>query len=395
MTGWCESAHQSSGLTGSVVRYIDCQAQTLGSAPYHALAAPGSTLSVVLTGFLTIFIALIGYNLLLGRSLTVRSGVLAALHVGAVFALATSWPVYSTLVYDVVIDGPAQITADIGRPAGIPGSDGSLLQRVDLADGALAQLAIEGVGIGIRDDIPPPPFSGFNAFALGGSRILFLLTAVGALASVRIVAGFLLALGPFFITFLLFDSTRSLFEGWIRVLAGAALAAVGASISLGLELAFLEPWLADALARRMAGESLPSMPVELLVVAGVFSVIVAAVLVSCVWLARAFRMTPPLVPGDERREVTATHFAGEPQIRTAGLSRDERTRAQAVGDVLVTLQRREAVGRNVGSGPRVVAVAGVAEGSAFDARQTHVPVGRSFRRARPRLSASSGRRDSK
>ena len=84
----CAGQPQAQGFVNSMVRFIDCQAQALGSNPYQALSAPGSTLSIVLTGFLTIFIALIGYNLLLGRSFTVRSGTLAAVKIGIVFALS-------------------------------------------------------------------------------------------------------------------------------------------------------------------------------------------------------------------------------------------------------------------------------------------------------------------
>ena len=140
------------------------------------IGVPGSTLSVVLTGFLTIFIALIGYNLLLGHSLTVRSGTLAFVKIGAIFALATSWPAYRTLVYDLVTDGPAQLVAEIGPHAGVVGSDGTLVQRLDLADQALERLSVLGPGIlppDARADMPPPPFGGFDSFALGGSRVLF------------------------------------------------------------------------------------------------------------------------------------------------------------------------------------------------------------------------------
>ena len=47
------------------------------------------------------------------------------------------------------------------------------------------------------------------------------------------------------------------------MLVGAALAAVGVSVALGLELALLEPWLSNVLARRMAGEALPAVATEL------------------------------------------------------------------------------------------------------------------------------------
>ena len=73
----------------------------------------------------------------------------------------------------------------------------------------------------------------------------------------------LLALGPFFIAFLLFDGTRGLFEGWLRVLAGTFLGAVGSAVVLGVELALLEPWLGQLLALRAVGQSIPGVPVEL------------------------------------------------------------------------------------------------------------------------------------
>src|SRR2546430_12382695 len=185
MTDVCTAAPQGAGFVSSIMSYIDCQAQVLGAGGWAAFAAPGSVLSVVLTGFLTIFIALIGYNLLLGMSMTVRDGTLAFVKIGAVFALATSWTAYRTLVYDVVIDGPAQLVAEIGPQAGVIGSDGTLLQRLDLTDQALAQLAVLGPGNpppNANSQVPPPPFIGFDALVLGGSRILFLLTAIGGLA---------------------------------------------------------------------------------------------------------------------------------------------------------------------------------------------------------------------
>src|SRR6185503_20713991 len=100
--------------------------------------------------------------------------------------------------------------------------------------------------------------------------------------------------GPFFIAFLMFDNTRSLFEGWVRVLGGAALAAIGVSVALGLELALVEPWLSNVLARRMAGEALPTVSTELFVITCLFVMIVGAALYACARLAQAFRLAPLL-----------------------------------------------------------------------------------------------------
>ena len=268
----CQVLSPGTGFISSIIISVDCQSQLLGTGAWQALAAPGSTLSVVLGSLLTIVIALIGYNLLLGNSLTVRSGTLAFVKIGAVLALATSWPAYRTLVYDLVNDGPAQLVAEIGPRAGIVGSDGTLPGRLDLTDQALAQLAILGPGNPSRSEFQaaPPPWAGFNAFALGGSRILFLLTAIAGTGAVRVVTGLMLALGPFFIAFLLFDSTRSLFEGWVRVIAGAALAAIGLTITLGFQLALVEPWISGVLGtctvgpRELAIQSLAAAEFDLI-----------------------------------------------------------------------------------------------------------------------------------
>lgn len=400
MIGVCPAVPPSAGFITSMTGFVDCQAQVLGSGAWQALAAPGSTLAVVLTGFLTITIALIGYNLLLGRSITVRDGTIAFVKIGAVFALATSWPAYRTLVYDLVTDGPSQLVSEIGPQAGVIGSDGTLTQRLDLADQALAQLAILGVGNpppNADAQVPPPPFGGFDAFALGGSRILFELTAIAGLAIVRIVTGLMLALGPFFIAFLMFDSTRSLFEGWVRVLAGTALAGIGVSVALGLELALLEPWLGDVLARRMAGEALPMVATELFVIACLFSMIVAAALYACVHVARAFRLAPLLrtipVIAAERRTAGVDAVLAPASSREAVES--ERSRAAAVASVLVATTRRDH-GAAVAVGPgaqrdssRVPVLS-----PSNERTSVRVPVGRSFtRRPHARFSATAARRD--
>jgi len=393
----CSALPQAAGFVGSTTGYIDCQAEQLGSGAWQALAAPGSTLAVVLTGFLTIVIALIGYNLLFGRVMSMREGTLAFVKIGAVFALATSWPAYRTLVYDLVTEGPAQLVAEIGPAAGVVGSDGTLLQRLDLTDRALAELALLGPGNpppGATTEIVPPPFAGFNAFALGGSRILFLLTAVGALAAVRVVTGLMVALGPFFVAFLMFDSTRSLFEGWVRVIAGAALAAIGVAIVLGLELALLDPWLGGVLARRMAGEAVPTAPAELFVLVTLFTIIVLAAIYGCARVARAFRMSSGLSPVPAVRRATGL---AEPstiwnQRSTVASVEAERTRAAEVASLLAATSRREQLLIGSGGSPSVDRPSIVQRNSGH--RPALAPVGRTLaRRSTSRVSARAARRD--
>jgi type IV secretion system protein VirB6 len=212
---------------------------------------------------------------------------------------------------------------------------------------------------------------------------------------VRIVAGLMLALGPFFIAFLLFDGTRSLFEGWVRVLGGAALAAVGVAIALGLELALIEPWLSAVLARRMAGEALPTMPSELFVLVTLFTIVVTASLYGCARVAQAFRLPLQVLAGrvDDRQVLarrTTTTTAGRQNAAAEG----ERSRAAAVASMLTAMNRREYTAP--AADIRVPFDTGrqsVAQRSG-DAVQVARPIGRTFsRRATSRVSARANRRD--
>jgi type IV secretion system protein VirB6 len=413
MIAVCPAAAPGAAFARRMVDFIDCQAQAIGAGGYQALAAPGSTLSLVLAGFLTLFVAFFGYRLLFGQTPSVRDGVLALVKIGIVLALATSWTAYRTLIYDVALKGPAELAADIGRPAALPGAGGGLAGRLATADRAFELLAIAGSGqpsappqtvAGQQQQAPTPPgvvpdmFPGFSAFAIGGARVTFLTAALGALALVRLVAGLLLALGPFFVAFLLFESTRGLFEGWIRVLAGAALGAVGTAIVLGVELALLEPWLVDLLTRRYAGQPIPGAPAELLVATLLFALVLLGILYASARVAFGFAL-PPAWRGAPA--MLGAALAGE-RARIAGVGRDEgeapafgRSRAAAVVDAVAASQRREG-----GPGP-AAALAGPPEGSRIrpqgpardTAPQAPTPLGHSFRRTTSRVSARAGRRD--
>ncbi|HYN46875.1 MAG TPA: type IV secretion system protein, partial [Allosphingosinicella sp.] len=360
MIAICPAAPQGAAFVRRMLDFVDCQAQAIGAGGYQALAAPGSTLSLVLTGLLTLFVAFFGYRLLFGQSPSVRDGVLALVKIGIVLALATSWTAYRTLIYDVALRGPAELAAAVGRPAGLPGAGGGLADRLAVSDRMFELLAIEGTGRliaptaapGRPGGMPvatpgatPEMFPGFDSWALGGARIAFLTGALGALAAVRLTAGLLLALGPFFVAFLLFEGTRGLFEGWIRVLAGAALGALGTAIALGVELALLEPWLASLLSQRYAGLAVPSAAVELFVATLLFGLVLLGILYGAARVALGFRLPPAwrVAPS----QVSA--LLGTEGTRIAAVGREggdipaqARSRAAAVADAVASSQRREA-----------------------------------------------------
>jgi type IV secretion system protein VirB6 len=406
----------------SVLGHVDCQAQSLGAAGYQAMSAGGSASMLILGGVLTIFVALFGYRLILGDTPDARSAILTVIKLGVVLLLATSWPAFRTLAYDVALKGPAELAGAIGGPSGLPGADGGLVARLQGIDDQIAELNVIGTGRPPNTDLiagpatqPQTPeqqaqerrrLQGLASHArwdpahdlslLGSARTLFLSGTIAAFASVRLVAGLLLALGPLFAIFLLFDGTRGLFEGWVRGLAGAALGALGTAIVLGVEIALLEPWLAAVMDLRHQEIATPAVPVELLALSLIFAVTLIAVLVAVARVAQGFHM--PSSWGQVRERVVAGLADRVPVLAGArgneGTITDQRSRAIAIADAVTATQRREShasqppaasLGRP-GINPtntREIAVAAA------------VPLGQSFRRrTRGRVSAGATRRDS-
>jgi type IV secretion system protein VirB6 len=396
----CPAFAPEQGFAPAMLDFVDCHVQNVGAGGYQALAAPGSVLSLTLTGLLTLFVALFGYRMLLGQSPALREGVLALVKIGIVLALATGWPAYRTLVYDVTLRGPAELAATVGQPAGLPGAGGGLVSRLGATDTALVALAIAGAGV--KPDtrsaelVPPQPANGFDTFALGTARMLFLTAAIGALAAVRLTAGLLLALGPFFIAFLLFEGTRGWFEGWVRGLGAAMLGALGSAILLGVQLALLDPWLTRLLAQRAADQAIPNAPTELLVVSAVFALALLGVLYAAARVAIGLRLPAILRAAPERlAETLRTERRLSPALAhiPAPIPAEGRSRAAAVADAVAIQKRHEE--RQAGNAGAAALAPRTQIGSSREiAVAAPVPLGQSYpRRTKTRVSATAGRRD--
>ena len=399
----CDTILTPESFAPSVLRFLDCQAQVIGAEGYAALAAPGSAASVLLTGMVTLLIAFIGYRMLLGQTPTIREGVLTFVKIGLVLVLATSWPAYQALVYNVILHSPAELAASIGGAANLPGSGGGLVARIDGIDQALKILAIEGVGpVPLGADglpripsVPPPSFLGFDNFALGFARVIFLVSTLASFAVVRIAAGLLLALAPLFGAFLLFDGTRGLFAGWLKALIGTALASLAIAITLGVALAFLEPWLAGLLARRAGGGDIIGAPAQLLTATTIFAIALVAVMVMIGRVAMSLHIPawikawPAGAPEGRGLRVEP---ARQPALAHAPI--ESRSRAAAIADAVAINQRREAVAAEVAGGSRAVHIARSAAKQDGVERYGALPGATSSgRRTRQRISTRALARD--
>jgi type IV secretion system protein VirB6 len=356
----CSSITPEAPFLSSMLAYVDCQAQNIGENGYQALASPVSSLSPLLTLALTIFVALLGYRLLFGDAPRPREAVIAMVKVGIVLMLATSWPSFKTLVYDVTMRGPAELAQAISGPAGLPDTGDGLNDRLQSVDDSIAELMVRGTGqpfgAGVTYNQAPsaaqliPFYPTRNGEMLAQARSIYLTSTIGAFASVRLLAGLLLALAPIFVLFLLFSTTRGLFEGWLRGLAGTVLGASAISIILAVEISLMEPWLAGVLSSRRADVTTPAIPVELFVATLVFALVLVAALFATIRLASGLRFPDAPGPvqwlenrirsGEQRLSRSASQEVGSRDI----------SRAKKIADAIAAAQRGETGGRRASTG---------------------------------------------
>ena len=235
----CAPVFGTRHFLAEILNHVDCQAQTLGANGFGALATPGSTVSYVVTGLLTLFIALFGIRLTLGATTSGRDLLSDILKVGIVLTLATSWPAWRVLGYNLVVNGPTEIAQSIGFASGVPGGRRDLAARLDRADEAIVGLTVFGSGRltgGISAGSEPGNnFQGAalsDQSALGTGRLAFLSGVLAPLLVVKISAGILLALAPLMAGFLLFQQTIGLFVGWLRGLGACGLGIIALSLLL-------------------------------------------------------------------------------------------------------------------------------------------------------------------
>lgn len=408
----CPAISDASFLT-SVLSYVDCQAQTIGEQGYQALATPGSAVGLVLGGALTIFIALIGYRLLLGEVPGLREAIIAAVKVGVVLMLATSWPAFRVLAYDVALKAPSELAGDLARSSGVA-SGNNLVSQLQMIDNEMIELIQLGTGqppavteqpggsdldqVRGNTQVPLQRYQprwdpARDATLLGTARTTFLSATIAAFAAARLIAGLLLALAPLFALFLLFDGTRSLFEGWLRALIATALGALVVTVLLGIETALVLPWLSSVLQLRYANIATPAVPVELLVLSLVFGLTLLAGLVGAARVGQAFR----LVPIAERVRVQVERAGGGMLLERSRAPAErepvpERSRALRIADAVTADQRRDLLDR------QQITIRERADGSSTNAgpdmTSANTPLGQSFRRrTRGRVSAGARRRD--
>jgi type IV secretion system protein VirB6 len=381
----CPAVSTGDAFLSAALAHVDCQAQAIGSYGYGALADPGSTVSLALTGLLTLFVAIFGLRLLLGHHASGRDLVGDLIRVGIVLTLATSWPAWRVMGYDLVIHGPEEVARSIGLAADLPGANGNLASRLQRVDDAIAALNERGAGRrGVANG---------DWFQLGFARVTFLTGTLGPLALVRLTAGILLAIAPLVAGLMLFGATRSIFVGWAKALASAFLAMLGLSLILSTELALVEPWLAEVIRLRIANEQTLGAPTEILIITLSFTLIslgVIAVMARIAFHPAAWTAAFTAVANRQSRDIL------ERNIPAPAPPADETpARARAVASAVAESINREVRMNQGRRGPELAAAGPAAIVQAGPDMSGLAPqaLGSSFRRTSRRVSGAGARRD--
>jgi len=395
MADACMSEAADLKLVNGLLTAVDCSITGIVKTGYGALMAPGSQLVVGLTALLTIYIAILGFRIMLGLgSLRVGDLTMVAVKIGVVLALATNWPLYHQLIFTTLFSGPEQFAGQLlGASGGKPVAalHGQLQLAFDEMQAGATYFAMRSAG-------SSSPWIGgapFAAAAMNLSSVVMLVSTLGVLLGAKIVLAALLVAGPLFIGFLLFDSTQGIFAGWLRAALALALAPMMAMLGLVLQLTLIQPQLVRLAELRANPIPDPAPAIAVLVITLIVALVTGAGLVAATVIGFSLRLPSGATRSANSQGATArggsvtdtlTVSAPQPSLLAT------QPRLASIAAATAALDRRDSrLIESVGGG-RVDHGGGPA--SPHFALETAAPLGRTHRRsAQPSAAASSLRRD--
>lgn len=195
----CAPPDPALGVVLRLSRYLDCEGRALGENGFQALIGSAAWTSILLAA-VTIFVALIGYRMMLGRLPSMGDGIGWAVRLGIVLTLVTGWSAFQALFYQLSVDGPREIAATILPPARL--SPTALPERLQdtydrLRLGAFwtaaatpppaSDPAVSPAISGAPDGAPPVavPFGGAGQTRLPQTALLLAITTAGVVGGLE------------------------------------------------------------------------------------------------------------------------------------------------------------------------------------------------------------------
>ncbi|HKD21618.1 MAG TPA: type IV secretion system protein [Rhizomicrobium sp.] len=239
-TAVCALSQQDAGVIRELLTTTRCNVGVFSEAGYHALTGPHSIFPLAVTALLTIYVAVLGYRLLLGHGAPQLSEIpVIGIKIGTVLALTLNWTVFQTLVLDIAARAPTEIASAIVGPQYSPVDRlQTAYDQIRTDEAAFAKLAqADAQGPNSNNAIEASNELSYASNAL-------LAATGGLLAFATVVTGVLALVGPIFLTLFLFESAGGLFTGWVRAIAAAAFVPMLCWITTIILLAAIEPRLA-------------------------------------------------------------------------------------------------------------------------------------------------------
>ncbi|MEJ7934883.1 type IV secretion system protein [Sphingobium sp. AN558] len=410
---YCAPFDPTSSYAVTLLLHLSCQTQALAELGYRALGS-GAPFGRMLVGLLTIYFAVIGYRCLIGGRIGADVIIFAALRVGFVIMLATQWPAYQPLVFNLATRGPEEVATQIlGAAQSGDSSTAAISSRIDAVSASIAEVAkvhdmadsSPDTADGVRDEVATPSGrvlrsgpSSESRKALRSANRIMLASLVGAFASVRIAMAIMLALGPIFVALALFNVGTGLFAGWVRVIVATMLGAVVVPVVTLIELSVLEPETNALTLAFQANSPVDSFAEHLFITTASFAVVGVLVLFAVARAAMALRLPPFPRQAAARTQPTVQtvhHSEWRGHSAASSASNIERiSRAQLLTRNIETEIRRESAD---GEGRRVAGTKGRDGRSVDDGRAepfvTATRLGQSGRRAVARQSLAQFQRD--
>ena len=369
MSGLCPVT-TGAGVVERLASYVECQSRQIELAGFQGGVWHGLPTALIAV-LMALYVAGIGYRLVLHHHLDAASLIYAALRLGFVIAAATTFTTYSALFYNVSTQGPGELASMALAPTGLRAP--SLTEASRSAAGYLEALAgparaepVPATPPSGGDPSVAPPVAGPSPATPGQDldNAVLMLSCVGFSLAARMLQAIVLAVGPLFIAAALFDISIGLFVGWLRAMIALFVAQTGYAVSAALELSFLARDLSHM--EQMSPDPGAPLLIGLFFLAGCTAITVAAVMAASGFqpadlIRRAGRFVTART-GSEAPPAPRSPWP-VPEIRAeAPVSRAQRV-TDAVGALAVADEQRQNNSRGGGSAA-ASAWAGSADSSA-------------------------------
>jgi type IV secretion system protein VirB6 len=249
MISLCVATADETRPLQEMVANVDCQVREFAQAGYSAVAGSGSPFPTILTILLTIYIAVIGYRMMLGSGPLLADTPILALKIGTVLAFTLQWPLFQTMVFDVAADGGRWMIS-IVQTSPMGGRQDPLAGAEDVHSALLRAAGTYEAQALLNPALQATTEPSLSSRLRGAARMEMLATA-GVQSISMLLTGILTVIGPLFVALALFEQTRGLFIGWLRVLLIATLLPLLSGLAIILMLEVSEPTI-SALHEAMA-----------------------------------------------------------------------------------------------------------------------------------------------